>query len=150
MYKKCIKVTPLRKDVIKQEGQSHCVKWGEMSNNYTPHNRCRDCKTSRYCSKDCTAKHCAEQTELCKNKRDERNLKMLISSEHNISSPLGFKTASWINKICRWVTSEQNVWSRARPNFSGPFTQGKFSFSFTLQIRNKLGNHFGFAQVVAC
>ena len=51
--------------VTGQETQSHCVQCGKQGNNSAPLNRCGACKTSRYCSKECQAKHRIVHKTVC-------------------------------------------------------------------------------------
>ena len=87
--------------VTGQETQSHCVQCGKQGNDSAPLNRCEACKTSRYCSKECQAKHrivhktvCMAIQELEKRKATED------ANEHDVSLPLNAKTAGWPDKTC--------------------------------------------------
>ena len=51
--------------VTGQETQSHCVQCGKQGNDSAPLNRCGACKTSRYYSKECQAKHRIVHKTVC-------------------------------------------------------------------------------------
>ena len=52
-------------DVTGQETQSRCVQCGKQGNDSASLNRCGACKTSRYCSKECQAKHRIVHKKVC-------------------------------------------------------------------------------------